>query len=45
VQKFLETVLPPFPHINVENCYFCVAQGSAVKIINIANVGREEDRE
>ena len=34
------TVLPPFPHINVENCYFCVAQGSAVKIINIANGGR-----
>jgi hypothetical protein len=30
----------PFPHINVENCYFCVAQGSAVKIINIANGGR-----
>jgi hypothetical protein len=29
-----------FPPINVENCYFCVAQGSAVKIIDIANGGR-----
>jgi hypothetical protein len=35
-----ELFFPPFPHINVETCYFCVAQGSAVKIINIANGGR-----
>ncbi len=35
-----ELFFPPFPHINVENFYFCVAQGSAVKIINITNRGR-----
>ena len=32
---------PPFPHINVENCYFCVAHGSAVKIINMLIGGGE----
>ena len=29
------TDLPPYPHINVEKCYFCVARNGVIKITNI----------
>ena len=27
--------LPPYPHINVEKCYFCVARNGVIKLTNI----------
>ena len=37
------TDLPPYPHINVEKCYFCVARNGVIKITNIDTGERGEE--